>query len=135
MYTLRNNDEPEVRKTIKKFLRNNDYVRNRERQDPRAVLKLCNKDLTEYITNIGYICHTIIPETVRSKLPIVSTPIQILSIYVLDLMVIFFFLTHGETRKLSNIYKVQDITLVCSNVKGRGITFFLQETYRLCPLQ
>ena len=66
MYTLRNNAEPEVRKTIKKFLRNNDYARNRERQDPRAVLKLCNKDLTEYITNIGYICHTIIPETVRS---------------------------------------------------------------------
>ena len=82
MYTLRNNAEPEVRKTIKKFLRNNDYIRNRERQDPRAVLKLCNKDLTEYITNIGYICHTIIPETVRSKLPIVSTPIQILSICV-----------------------------------------------------
>ena len=66
MYTLRNNAEPEVRNTIKKFLRNNDYVRNRERQDPGAVLKLCNKDLTEYVTNVGYICHTIIPETVQS---------------------------------------------------------------------
>ena len=46
-------------------------------------------------------------------------------------MVIFFFLTYDETRKLSNIYKVQDITLVCSNVKGRGITFF---TGNLSPL-
>ena len=65
LYTLRNKAEPEVRKTIKKFLKSNDYVRNRDRQDLTAVLKLCNKDLTEHFTNIGYICHTIITETVR----------------------------------------------------------------------
>ena len=65
LYTLRNKAEPEVRKTIKEFLKSNDYVRNRDRQDQTAVLKLCNKDLTEYITSIEYICHTIIPETVR----------------------------------------------------------------------
>ena len=70
--------EPEVRKTIKKFLKSNDYVQNRDRRDPTAVLKVCNKNLTEYITSIGYILHTIFLETVRSKLPIVSTPIQIL---------------------------------------------------------
>ena len=40
-----------------------------------------------------------------------------------------FCLRHDETRKLSNIYKVklhnpvQDITLVCSNVKGTEIHF------------
>ena len=62
------------------------------------------------------------------QLPVVSTPTQILEIYVL-LIAIFFFLTHDETRKLSNIYKVklynpeQDITVVCSNVKGTEIHF------------
>ena len=65
MYTLRNKAEPEVRKTIKKFLESNDYVRNRDRQDPAAVLKLCKKDLIEYMTSIEYICHAIIPGTVR----------------------------------------------------------------------
>ena len=65
LYTLRNKVEPEVRKTIKNFLKSNDYVRNRDWQDPTAVSKLCNKDLTEYITSIGYIYHTIIPETAR----------------------------------------------------------------------
>ena len=48
-----------------------------------------------------------------------------------------FFLTDDETRELSNIYKVklhntvQDIMLVCSNVKGTEI----QETHYLCLFQ
>ena len=52
LYTLRNKAEPEVRKIMKKFLKSNDYLQDCDRQDPTAVLKLCNKDLTEYITSI-----------------------------------------------------------------------------------
>ena len=93
------------------------------------MLSLCNKDLTEYITSIGYVCHTIIPETVR------FTTSNCLNTYpnIVNISVgphgYLFFLTHDETRKLSNIYKVklhnpvQDITLVCSNVKGTEIYF------------
>ena len=65
LYTLRNRAEPEVRKVIKKHLPPNDYVRNRDRQDPTAVLKLCNPEMCDYISNLAYVCHTIVPETVR----------------------------------------------------------------------
>ena len=117
-YTLRNKAEPEVHKTIKTFLKSNDYVRNRDRQDPTAVLKLCSKDLT-----------TIIQETVQ------FTTSNHLNTYpnIVNICVgphgHLILLTHDETRKLSNIYKVklhnpaQDITLVCSNVKGSEIHF------------
>ena len=55
LYTLQNKAEPEVCRTVKKFLKSNNYVRNRDRQDPRAVLKIFNEDLTERITSIGFI--------------------------------------------------------------------------------
>ena len=143
LYTLQNKAEPEVSKTIKKFLKSNNYVRNRDQQDPTAVLKLCNKDLTEYITNIGYMCHTVIPETVQfttSRRP--NTYPNIVNICVGPHGYLFF-LTHDETRKPSNIYKVklrnpiQDITLVCSNVKRREIHFHVGLRYftgNLSPL-
>ena len=93
------------------------------------MLKLCNKDLTEYITSTGYICHTIILETARfSTSNCLNTYPNIVNICVGPHGYLFF-LTHDETRKLSNIYKVklhnpvQDITLVCSNVKGTEIHF------------
>ena len=65
-YTLQKKVEPKVHKTIKKFLKSNDYVWNRDKQDPTAAFKLYDKDRTEYITSIVYICHTIILKTVRS---------------------------------------------------------------------
>ena len=57
-------------------------------------------------------------------------------------MVIFLFLTHDETRKLSNSYKVklhnpvEDITLDCSMLRGQKYIsmrdyFILQETHCL----
>ena len=100
LYTLRNKAEPEVRKAIKRFLKSNDYVRNRDRQDPTAVSKLCNKDLAEYITSIGCICHTIIPETARfTTSNRLNTYPNIVNVcvgphgYLVSL-------THDETRKL-----------------------------------
>ena len=90
------------------------------------MLKLCNKELTEYITSIGYICHTIIPETLKFT---TSNRLNTYPNICVGPHGYLFFLTHDETRKLSNIYKVklhnpgQDITLVCSNVKGTEIHF------------
>ena len=88
------------------------------------MLKLCNKDLTEYIRSTGYICHTIIPETVRfTTSNCLNTYPNIINICVGP----HGFYNHNETRKLSNIYKVklhnpvQDITIVRSNVKGAEI--------------
>jgi hypothetical protein len=48
-YTLFNKSESVVRKKMKSYLPKNDYVRNRDRQDPTAVLKLCNTELCDYV--------------------------------------------------------------------------------------
>ena len=48
LYTLQNKAEPEVCRTVKKFLKSNNYVRNRDRQDPRAVLKIFNEENRTY---------------------------------------------------------------------------------------
>ena len=63
-YTLRNKADPIVKGDFKKYLPSNDYVRNRGRQDPTAVLKLCNPDLCNYVSNIGLVTQTLVPETV-----------------------------------------------------------------------
>ena len=39
---------------MRKLLPKNDYVRNRDRQDPIAVLKLSHKDLVDHIKKIGW---------------------------------------------------------------------------------
>ncbi len=40
-------------------------IRNQHRQDPTAVLKLCQPFLCDYLENLVYITHTIVPETIR----------------------------------------------------------------------
>ena len=93
------------------------------------MLKLCNKDPIEYITSIGYICDTIIPETVRFTTSNCLNSYPNIGNICVGSHGYLFFLTHDKTRKLSNIYKckvhnpVQDITLVCLNVKGTEIHF------------
>lgn len=52
-YTLRNRAEPEVRKEIKSYLKSNDYVRNRDRQNPSGVLAICHPAFLAYIENLG----------------------------------------------------------------------------------
>ena len=61
--TLRNKACPEVRKTIRKFLPQNDHVRNKDRQDPAAVIKLADEKLIDYLQKLDFVSHTIIPET------------------------------------------------------------------------
>ena len=129
-YTLRNKAEPEVRKKIKTFLPRNDYVRNRDRQDPTSVLKLCDGNLADYITQLGFIVHTIIPETVRfTTTNRVNTYSNILSISI-GPFGYFFFLQYNTLKNVSDIYKVklhnpvQDITLISSNVQGSQIHYY-----------
>ena len=64
LYTLRNSSDKEKMQIMKKLLPKN-YVRNKDRQDPISVLKLSQPKLTEYIEKIGYVGHTVIPETIK----------------------------------------------------------------------
>ena len=60
--TLRNKASPEVRKTMRKFLPRNDHVRNKDRQGPAVVIRLAEEKLIEYLQQLDFVNHTIIPE-------------------------------------------------------------------------
>lgn len=66
---------------MRKLIPRNDHVKNKDRQDPSAVLTLCNNNLTSFLANVGYVCHTIIPEldkfTDNNRLGMYPSPISV----------------------------------------------------------
>ena len=60
--TLRNRSDKATKDQFRKLIPKSDHVKNKDRQDPAAVLTLSNTKLTDALENIGYGCHTIIPE-------------------------------------------------------------------------
>ena len=60
--TLRNKASPEVRKTMRKFPPRNNHVRNKDRQGPAVVIRLAEEKLIEYLQQLDFVNHTIIPE-------------------------------------------------------------------------
>ena len=50
---------------MKKLIPKNDYERNKDRQDPIAVLKLSNDKLVDQLSKVGYVIHTNISETTK----------------------------------------------------------------------
>ena len=55
----------EVKREVRQFLPKNAYTRNRDRHDPTSVIRLMDKSFLHYLSQREYVCHTIIPETVR----------------------------------------------------------------------
>ncbi|CAB4003668.1 Hypothetical predicted protein [Paramuricea clavata] len=62
---LRNRSTDTVKQCIRKLIPKSDHVRNRDRQDPCAVLTLTNDSLLAYLSSLGLDCTTIIPETCK----------------------------------------------------------------------
>ena len=60
--TLRNRSDKSTKDKFRKLIPKNDHVKNKDRQDPSAVLTLTSNRLTDELQNTGYACHTIIPE-------------------------------------------------------------------------
>ena len=60
--TLRNRSDKATKDVFRKLIPKNDHVKNKDRQDPSAVLTLSSNRLTDELKNSGYVCHTIIPE-------------------------------------------------------------------------
>ena len=52
-YTLRSKADHDVRKNVISFLKSNDYVRNRDRQNPTGFLEICNPEILTDIVNLG----------------------------------------------------------------------------------
>ena len=46
---------------MKMLIPKNDYARNKDRQDPIAVLKLSDDKLVDQLSKVDYAVHTIIP--------------------------------------------------------------------------
>ena len=47
---------------MRKLVPKNDYMRNKDRQDPKAVLKLTEENHLSCMESLDYAGHTIIPE-------------------------------------------------------------------------
>ena len=81
LHTLRNKSTRDEMAEMKKLIPKNDYVRTKDRQDPIAVLKLSEDKLVDQLSKVGYIVHTIIPETSKytekNKVGMYTNPIGI----------------------------------------------------------
>ena len=118
--TLRNKGDRKTKKEMHRFLPRNDHVRNKDRQDPLAVLKLTDERFIEFLRSLNFVVHTIIPETDRftdnNKVGMYPRPISV-SVGPYGSI---FFLTEIEDdgQKTSNLYTAQlhnpvkNITLV-----------------------
>ena len=62
---LRNKSTSKVQTEIRKYLPKNNYVRNRDREDPSSVLALTRKPLPNFISSLGATSVTLIPETTK----------------------------------------------------------------------
>ena len=62
---LRNKSTSKVQTEIRKYLPKNNYVRNRDREDPSSVLALTRKPLPNFIGSLGATSTTLIPETTK----------------------------------------------------------------------
>ena len=60
--TLRNKSDPLTKSAVRKLIPKNDYVRNKDRQDSMAVVKLTEDKMTSYVNFLDYAGHSIIPE-------------------------------------------------------------------------
>ncbi len=79
--TLRNRSSPSTMSELRRHIPKNDHVKNKDRQDPSAVLTLCSHSLTSFLSKIGYVCHTIIPEldkfTTDNRLGMYPSPVSV----------------------------------------------------------
>ena len=79
LHTLRNKSGEEETGAMGKLVPRNDRVKNKDRQKPVAVLKNSSTGVTNYLKEIGFIGHIVIPETSKftnnNKLGMHSNPI------------------------------------------------------------
>ena len=79
--TLRNRSSFSTMSKMKKLIPRNDHVKNKDRQDPSAVLTLCSDALTSFLSSVDYVCHTLIPEldkfTDINRLGMYPSPISV----------------------------------------------------------
>ena len=107
LHTLRNRSTKSEREEMRKLLPKNDHVRNKDRQDPVAVLCLSKQKVIKHLESIGYVVHTIIPErtkfTINNKIGMYPCPISVC----VGPHGYLFMLTYDQEKRQGKIYKVQ----------------------------
>ena len=92
---------------MKKLIPKNGYVRNKDWQDPIAALKLSDDKLVDQLSKVGYVVHTIIPETTKytekNKVGMYTNPIDIC----IGPYGYLFMITYDNVKMESKIFKVQ----------------------------
>ena len=125
--TLRNRSSPSTMSEMRRHIPKNDHVKNKDRQDPSAVLTLCSHSLTSFLSKIGYVCHTIIPEldkfTTDNRLGMYPSPVSV-SVASYGWLV---FLSWDNKRGSSTLYHarlhspVDKITVIAKNLPSNQV--------------
>lgn len=128
---------------MRKLIPKNDYVRNKDRQDPMAVLKLTENSMTSFLDFLGCVGHTIIPEldkyTERNQVGMYPNPISISTGPFRSLL----FLSFDPTTGKSNVHLAQlhspiiKIDTVAKEVTAKeldyqGVIFFCGKGSPIC---
>ena len=94
-------------KIMKNFVHKNDYVRNKDQQDPITVLKLSDEKVIKHMKEIECIVHTLIPESTKfvqtNKIGMFS---GLLSLS-LGPYGFHFMLTYDSTTQTSKTFKIK----------------------------
>ena len=137
LYTLRNSSDKEEMQIMRKLLPRNGYVRKKDWQDPISVVKLSQPKLIEYVDKIGYVGHTVIPETIKftDKNKVGMYPC-VISITV-DEQCFLYFLSFDTKTGKSKLYKaqlhdpVQKIDAIEKDLTARQV-FYSNDRLFLC---
>ena len=134
--SLRNFSNREEKRIMIKFIPKNDDIRHRDRQNPHSVTTITNPPLTKYLSEIGYVCCTIIPErtkfTVNNQAGMCVSPTHICLgkhgyLYVLC--------DSGDDQPTGNVLRarlhspVDDMTMVKKSVAVKEIQYWDSVVY------
>ena len=115
-------------KIMKNFIRKNDYVRNKDRQDPIAVLKLSDENVIKHMKEIGFVVHTLVPESTKfiqtNKIGMFPGPFSLS----LGPYGFLFMLTYDSTTQTSKMFiklhnSIEKIELIKSEVTANSIFY------------
>jgi hypothetical protein len=112
--TLRNRSDKATKDKFRKLIPRNDHVKNKDRQDPSAVLTLTNKKFTDELRNAGY---------ADNQLGMYPSPISI----AIPSYGWIAFLSYNVKSSMSTLYKsrlhspVDKISPLARNLKAKEI--------------
>ena len=117
-------------RAMRKLVPKNDHVKNKDRQDPVAVLKISSTSVTDYLKEIGFISHTVIPETSKftnnNNIRMHSNPIGLL----VGSYGYIYMLNFDMKTKLSKITTFQlhnpidKFETIASGIKANSVCYF-----------